>query len=134
MAESSPTESPLGELSRPIATRASESASSPDPARAPSGRDPSTETDTGTEVETRLHPERMWQVIVWDDPINLMSYVTYVLQRLFGYTLEKATQLMLKVHHEGKCIVATVERERGEVIVGKLHAFGLQATLSRFEE
>lgn len=86
------------------------------------------------EAETDVRPGRMWQVIVWDDPINLMSYVTYVFQRLFGYSLEQATELMLEVHHEGKCIVATVERERGEVLVGKLHTFGLQATLTRLGE
>lgn len=60
-----------------------------------------------------------------------MSYVTYVLQRLFGYSLQRATTLMLEVHNEGKSIVATVEREKGEYYVGRLHTYGLQATLEK---
>jgi len=77
--------------------------------------------------------DRTWNVIVWNDPINLMSYVTFVLQRLFGYSLEVATRLMLEVHHEGRSIVATMERERAEHAVARLHGFGLQATLEKQE-
>ena len=54
--------------------------------------------------------DRPWIVIVWNDPINLMSYVTFVLQKLFGYSLEKATELMLDVHHKGKAVVASDTR------------------------
>ncbi|MEM7232905.1 MAG: ATP-dependent Clp protease adapter ClpS [Planctomycetota bacterium] len=82
-----------------------------------------------TDQETKTQPERNWNVIVWNDPINLMSYVSFVLQKLFGYSTEKATQLMLQVHNEGRSIVATVEREKAEFYVSRLHEFGLQATL-----
>jgi ATP-dependent Clp protease adaptor protein ClpS len=87
------------------------------------------QTDAGTQDETRL--DRLWNVVVWNDPINLMVYVVYVFQRLFGFPMEKATRLMLQVHHEGRSIVATVEREKGEYWVGRLHAYGLQATLEK---
>lgn len=72
-----------------------------------------------------------WNVIVWNDPITLMSYVVLVLRRLFGYDHETATKLMLQVHHEGRAVVATQPREQAEVTVARLHAFGLQATLAR---
>lgn len=81
------------------------------------------------DVETSA--ERLWNVIVWNDPINLMSYVTFVFQKLFGFSLEVATQRMLEVHNEGRSIVATVEREKAEYYVGRLHGFGLQATLEK---
>jgi ATP-dependent Clp protease adaptor protein ClpS len=70
-------------------------------------------------------------VVVWNDPVTLMSYVVFVLRRLFGYDLATATQLMLQVHNEGKAVVATEPRERAEVDVAQLHAHGLQATLAR---
>ena len=73
--------------------------------------------------------ERHWIVIVWNDPINLMSYVTLVFQKLFGYSKEKATQLMLEVHYEGKAIVAGGTREKAEYDVSRLHAHGLWATM-----
>ena len=70
-----------------------------------------------------------WNVIVWNDPISLMSYVVFVFQKLFGYTNEKATQLMMEVHNNGRSVVATVDREKAEHYVARLHGFGLQATL-----
>jgi ATP-dependent Clp protease adaptor protein ClpS len=73
--------------------------------------------------------DRPWVVIVWNDPINLMSYVTLVFQKLFGYSLEKATQLMLQVHHEGKAVVSSGTREKAELDVSRLHAHGLWATM-----
>lgn len=73
--------------------------------------------------------DRPWVVIVWNDPINLMSYVTLVLQRLFGYSRSKATTLMLQVHNEGKAVVSTGTRERAEHDVARLHAHGLWATM-----
>ena len=73
--------------------------------------------------------DRPWIVIVWNDPINLMSYVTYVLQKLFGYSLEKATELMLDVHNEGRAVVATGTREQSEMHVFRLHEHGLWATM-----
>ncbi len=75
--------------------------------------------------------ERPWVVIVWNDPINLMSYVTLVFQKLFGYSLEKATRLMLQVHHEGKAVVSSGEREKAELDVARLHAHGLWATMQQ---
>jgi ATP-dependent Clp protease adaptor protein ClpS len=73
--------------------------------------------------------ERPWVVIVWNDPINLMSYVTLVFRKLFGYTEEHATKLMLQVHNEGKAVVSSGTREKMEYDVGRLHAHGLWATM-----
>jgi ATP-dependent Clp protease adaptor protein ClpS len=78
-----------------------------------------------------LEHERPWVVIVWNDPINLMSYVTLVFQRLFGFSLAKATQLMLQVHHDGKAAVSSGNREKAEHDVARLHAHGLWATMQR---
>ena len=82
---------------------------------------------TGDEV---VEPDRPWLVIVWNDPINLMSYVTWVFQKLFGYSREKATRLMLQVHHEGKSVVSSGPREKAEMDVFRLHEHGLWATMS----
>lgn len=73
--------------------------------------------------------DRPWIVIVWNDPINLMSYVTYVFQKLFGYSLERATELMLDVHHKGRAVVSSGSRERAEFDVYRLHEHGLWATM-----
>jgi ATP-dependent Clp protease adaptor protein ClpS len=72
-----------------------------------------------------------WVTIVWDDPVNLMNYVTYVFQKLFGYSEPHATKLMLQVHNEGKAVVSSGSRESMEVDVSKLHAAGLWATLQQ---
>jgi ATP-dependent Clp protease adaptor protein ClpS len=74
-------------------------------------------------------PDRPWLVIVWNDPVNLMSYVTFVFQKLFGYSREKATKLMLDVHHKGKAVVSSGPRERAELDVARLHEHGLWATM-----
>jgi ATP-dependent Clp protease adaptor protein ClpS len=92
---------------------------------------PATTEKPDTFEETETSPDRLWNVIVWNDPVNLMSYVTFVFQKLFGYSLAVATKLMLEVHHQGRSIVATVEREKAEHYVSRLHGFGLQATLER---
>ena len=78
-------------------------------------------------------PDRPWVVIVWNDPVNLMSYVTYVFQKLFGYTREKATKLMLDVHHKGKAVVSSGNREKAELDVFRLHEHGLWATMQHDE-
>ena len=70
-----------------------------------------------------------WQTVVWNDPVNLMSYVTYVFQKLFGYSRDKATKLMLDVHHKGKAIVSSGPKEKMEGDVARLHAAGLWATM-----
>ncbi|ORV16595.1 ATP-dependent Clp protease adapter ClpS [Mycobacterium celatum] len=72
-----------------------------------------------------------WVTIVWDDPVNLMNYVTYVFQKLFGYSEPHATKLMLQVHNEGKAVVSSGSREEMEVDVTKLHAAGLWATMQQ---
>ena len=76
-------------------------------------------------------PHRAWLVVVWDDPVNLMSYVTLVLRRVFGYPRERAEELMLRVHHEGRAVVAEEPREQAELHVAQLHGYGLQATIER---
>jgi ATP-dependent Clp protease adaptor protein ClpS len=73
--------------------------------------------------------DRPWVVIVWNDPINLMSYVTFVFQKLFGYSRDKATKLMLDVHHKGKAVVSSGPREKAELDVFRLHEHGLWATM-----
>jgi len=72
---------------------------------------------------------RGWNVIVWDDPVNLMSYVVYVFRRLFGFTEAKATRKMLEVHNAGKSIVVTAPREKAELDCHRLHHYGLWATM-----
>lgn len=94
-----------------------------------------------TELQPELAPEdvsdeassadRPWVTVVWDDPVNLMHYVTYVFQKLFGYSKAKATRLMMQVHSEGKAVVSSGTREKMEGDVGKLHAAGLWATVQR---
>ena len=74
-------------------------------------------------------PEVPWLVIVWNDPINLMSYVTYVFQKLFGYSRAKAHKLMLDVHYRGRAVVSSGSRERAELDVARLHQHGLWATM-----
>lgn len=81
--------------------------------------------------ETETVADKMWVVIVWNDPVNLMSYVVFVFQKLFGYSREKATQLMRQVHEEGKAVVAAGRREKCEADVARLHAHGLWATMQQ---
>jgi ATP-dependent Clp protease adaptor protein ClpS len=81
---------------------------------------------TGAEI---VSEDRPWQTVVWNDPVNLMSYVTYVFQKLFGYSREQATKLMLDVHHKGKAIVSSGSKEKVEGDVARLHAAGLWATM-----
>jgi ATP-dependent Clp protease adaptor protein ClpS len=88
------------------------------------------EVDLPTD-DTDVVPDRPWVVIVWNDPINLMAYVTFVFQKLFGYTKEKATALMLDVHHKGRAVVSTGAREKAEIDVFRLHEHGLWATMQQ---
>jgi len=76
-------------------------------------------------------PDIPWIVLVWNDPINLMDYVTYVIQKLFGYPKEKAEALMLVVHNEGRAVVSTGSREKAELDVFRLHEHGLWATMQQ---
>lgn len=75
--------------------------------------------------------DRPWVTVVWDDPVNLMHYVAYIFQKLFGYSKAKATELMLKVHNEGKAVVSSGSRDKMEQDVRRLHAAGLWATMQR---
>ena len=81
-------------------------------------------------VDEKTAEERPWVVIVWNDPINLMSYVTFVFRKLFGYSHARAHQLMLQVHREGRAAVAHGSRERCEHDAARLHAHGLWATIT----
>lgn len=72
-----------------------------------------------------------WVTIVWNDPVNLMTYVTYVFQKYFGYDEARATKLMLEVHHDGKSAVSTGSREEMERDVQAMHEYGLWATMER---
>lgn len=82
-------------------------------------------------TETLFFVDRPWVTVVWDDPVNLMSYVTYVFMSLFNYSKERATELMLLVHNEGRAVVSSGRREEMERDVARLHEFGLWATLAR---
>ncbi len=79
-------------------------------------------------VESTAHA---WIVVVWNDPVNLMSYVVMVLRKLFGHSKERATTLMLQIHHEGRAIVADGTREQAEAHVAALHKYGLWATMEQ---
>jgi ATP-dependent Clp protease adaptor protein ClpS len=78
-----------------------------------------------------VDPARPWLTIVWNDPINLMSYVTHVFMTVFGYPKAKAEKLMLDVHHRGKAVVSSGTRERMELDVATLHGYGLWATVQQ---
>jgi ATP-dependent Clp protease adaptor protein ClpS len=80
-------------------------------------------------IDRSTKPDRPWLVIVWNDPVNLMSYVTFVFQKLFGYSKPKAEKLMLDVHHRGRAVVSSGPRERAELDVSRLHQHGLWATM-----
>ncbi len=93
-----------------------------------------TDTDTATvdpQVEEDTETDRPWQTVVWDDPINLMSYVTHVFMTVFGYPEPTATRLMLMVHQEGRAVVSSGPRERMEFDTSRLHGYGLWATVQR---
>jgi ATP-dependent Clp protease adaptor protein ClpS len=81
------------------------------------------------DVEEESAEERPWVTIVWNDPVNLMSYVTWVFQKLFGYSRDKAEKLMLDVHHKGKAVVSSGARELMEHDASRLHTYGLWATV-----
>ena len=83
------------------------------------------------DTENELAIDTPWKVVVWDDPINLMSYVTFVFRKVFGYSKEKAEQLMMQVHVEGRAVVSSGNREKAELDVFRLHEHGLWATLEQ---
>lgn len=90
---------------------------------------PGTHEDIGTDSRTELGSP--WITIVWNDPVNLMSYVTYVFQTYFGFPRQEAERLMLLVHNEGRAVVSTGPREEMERHVEAMHDYGLWATLTK---
>ena len=83
------------------------------------------------DLDESLDVDRPWIVLVWNDPINLMSYVTFVLQKVFGYSREKAETMMLEVHNNGRSVVSSGNREKAEFDVFRLHEHGLWATMQQ---
>jgi len=83
------------------------------------------------ELDEAGETERPWVTIVHNDPVNLMVYVTWVFQKLFGYSKDKAHRLMLDVHHKGRATVSSGVRERMELDATRLHAYGLWATVEK---
>jgi|FLYL01.1.fsa_nt_gi ATP-dependent Clp protease adaptor protein ClpS len=75
--------------------------------------------------------DEVWKVVVWNDPVNLIDYVIWVFRKLFGYSEEKATELTMKIHHEGRAVVSDGPRERAEMDCYRLHRHGLWATLEK---
>ena len=90
-----------------------------------------TDTLYQTDLDISQMLDKPWTTIVWDDPVNLMSYVTFVFVKLFGFKQERAHELMLQVHHEGRAAVSSGSREEMEWAVQRLHEHGLWATLQR---
>ena len=78
-----------------------------------------------------LAPDNPWITLVWNDPVNLMSYVTYVFMEYFGYSKEQAEKLMMDVHHVGRAVVSNGTREEMERDVSAMHGYGLWATLQK---
>jgi len=85
------------------------------------------------DLDEAVLPAIPWVTIVWNDPVNLMSYVTYVFQNYFGYSKEKATQLMLDVHRKGRAVVSNGTREEMERDTAAMHEYGLWATFQKDE-
>ena len=93
-----------------------------------------TDTMVDPDLNISVLMDNPWVTIVWDDPVNLMSYVTFVFIKLFGFTEERAHELMMQVHNEGRAVVAVGSREEMERDVQRLHEHGLWATLQRDEK
>ncbi len=89
------------------------------------------EPDLDQQVDAVPDHDSPWIVLVWNDPINLMSYVSFVFQKLFGYSKDKADLLMLDVHEKGRAVVSSGSRERAELDVFRLHEHGLWATMQQ---
>lgn len=82
-----------------------------------------------SDTESVVAPDKPWVTIVWNDPVNLMSYVAFVFQKHFGHSREKATELMMDVHHKGRAVVSNGTREEMERDVEAMHGYGLWATM-----
>lgn len=95
------------------------------------GHELSEQPSESTQGETTTLVERPWNVVVWDDPVTPMSVVVVILRRIFGYPQERCTQLMLAVHHEGRAVVWSGQRERAESYCVKIQVAGLQCTVEQ---
>jgi ATP-dependent Clp protease adaptor protein ClpS len=91
----------------------------------------STQSDAGLETSLEVAPDVPWITLVWNDPVNLMSYVSYVFRTYFGFPKEEAERLMLQVHNDGRAVVATGPREEMERHTEAMHEFGLWATVAK---
>lgn len=87
-----------------------------------------------TRVDERVGLDVPWVTIVWNDPVNLMSYVTHVFRTYFGYAKREAERLMMQVHHEGRAVVATGTREEMERHTEAMHEYGLWATVAKADD
>ncbi len=87
--------------------------------------------DPDLDADEFVEEDRPWVVLVWNDPINLMSYVSFVFRKLFGYSQAKADELMLDVHEKGRAAVSNGPREKAEMDVFRLHEHGLWATMEK---
>lgn len=102
------------------------------PAPSPVEVEPTLDPDVLDQVVVR--PATPWVTIVWNDPVNLMSYVTYVFQHHFGYSKKMAEKLMMEVHEDGRSVVSTGSREEMERDVQAMHEYGLWATMQREDQ
>lgn len=91
----------------------------------------STQSDADLETNLEVAPDVPWITLVWNDPVNLMSYVSYVFRTYFGFSKDEAERLMLQVHHDGRAVVATGPREEMERHTEAMHEFGLWATVAK---
>lgn len=89
--------------------------------------------DTREDVRIAGQATTPWQTVVWNDPVNLMSYVVHVFRTYFGFSKDEATRLMLAVHHDGRAVVAEGAREQMELHAQAMHDYGLWATVRRAE-
>jgi ATP-dependent Clp protease adaptor protein ClpS len=87
--------------------------------------------ELGADTLEQVRTDLPWDVVVWDDPVNLMSYVVFVFRRVFSFPEPVARKLMLEVHEQGRALVASEPREQAELYVKQLHGYGLHATMQR---
>lgn len=92
---------------------------------------PDLDTDLDVDLNLGVDPDQPWQTVVWNDPVNLMSYVAHIFRTYFGFSQERAQALMLAVHHEGHAVVAEGTREHMELHVLAMHEYGLWATVRK---
>ncbi|MEM1059524.1 MAG: ATP-dependent Clp protease adapter ClpS [Verrucomicrobiota bacterium] len=97
------------------------------------GASPEVTPDVDVEEKVEEAFDKGWQVVVWDDPVNLMSYVVFVFKKVLGMNESEATKHMLEVHEKGKSAVAKDNKERAEFLVHRFHGFGLNATMEQAE-